>query len=83
MARCEMKETVVREVILSMSEEEALVVRDVLWRVHGSATKSRRGFAKKVWMSLDGVASGRGIGRPDDLEGSLNFEDSEQEQDAD
>jgi len=82
MAKCEKRETIVETVVLSMSEEEAVAVRDVLGRVRGNSKKSRRSLTDEVWGSLAVVVPRHDLSRPADLEGTLLFKDSKQKQDA-
>ena len=49
------KNSVVTTVVLELSEDEALVIRDVLWRVGGDPKTTRRGLSASVLDALTGV----------------------------
>ena len=82
MAKCEMKATIVNEVILSMSEQEAQALQDVLGSVEGSKQMSRRRFTDKVWASMVDVLPNRNPGCSADLVGVLRFLDAEEKQET-
>jgi len=82
MVKCEVKATIVNEVILSMSEQEAQALQDVLGSVEGSKQMSRRRFTDKVWASMVDVLPNRNPGCSADLVGVLRFLDAEEKQET-
>jgi len=73
MAKCELKETMVREVVLRMTETEALVLITILCHVDGDPEKSRRRFSESVLKSLRCVLSKSSNIWHHDVSGKIEF----------